>query len=51
MLLGDQTIPVNGGDTITIPVKTFHQVKANKGVNVYFMCVFEGERNHISRSN
>lgn len=51
MLLGDQTIPVNSGDVVTVPVKTFHQVKANSGSSIYFMCVFEGERNHISRSN
>jgi mannose-6-phosphate isomerase-like protein (cupin superfamily) len=44
MILGDQTIPVEGGDVVVVPINTHHQVTALNGFAVYFMCVFEGGR-------
>jgi len=45
MELGDETIPVEAGDTVLIEDGIFHRVHAG-GEELYFICVFDGRRTH-----
>ena len=38
--------PVTAGDVILIPDGAFHQVINNGTENLYFVCLFDGNRNH-----
>lgn len=37
---------VNAGDVVLIPDGAFHQVINNSSEDLYFICVFDGKRNH-----
>lgn len=41
-----EEFPVKEGDIILIPDGAFHQVINNGKENLYFVCVFDGNRNH-----
>ena len=45
MELGDKRIEVDPGDVVLIEDGVFHRVHANEQ-GCYFVCVFEGKRNH-----
>ena len=47
MELNDDKFKVKGGDIIMIPAGVFHRVhNSSKHSALYFVCVFEGKRNH-----
>ena len=47
MELDDDKFKVKGGDIIMIPAGVFHRVhNSSKHSALYFVCVFEGKRNH-----
>ena len=47
MELGDQRFTVQGSDVILIPDGVFHRVhNTQKYATLYFVCVFDGKRNH-----
>ena len=46
MKIEDKTFPVSEGDVILIEDGKFHQVINNSKENLYFVCVFDGSRNH-----
>tara|TARA_R100000734_G_C3304317_1_gene94834 strand:- start:2 stop:331 length:330 start_codon:yes stop_codon:yes gene_type:complete len=46
MLLGDETFHVKEGDVVLIPDGAFHQVDNPTDKDLYFVCVFEGSRDH-----
>ena len=46
MKIDDEIFPVSEGDVILIEDGKFHQVINNSKENLYFMCVFDGSRNH-----
>jgi mannose-6-phosphate isomerase-like protein (cupin superfamily) len=47
MELGDNKFNVQGGDVVLIPDGAFHRVHNSSGSNeLYFVCVFDGKRNH-----
>ena len=46
MKIEDKTFPVSEGDIILIEDGKFHQVINNSKENLYFVCVFDGSRNH-----
>lgn len=45
MELDDKTFDVNEGDTVLIEDGVFHRVHAGEQ-ELYFVCVFDGRRNH-----
>ena len=46
MKIDDEIFPVTEGDIILIEDGKFHQVLNNSDSNLYFVCVFDGSRNH-----
>ena len=46
MKIDDEVFPVQEGDVILIADGKFHQVINNSEDNFYFVCVFDGSRNH-----
>ena len=47
MELDDNRFYVQGGDVVLIPDGAFHRVhNLNKNSTLYFVCVFDGKRNH-----
>jgi mannose-6-phosphate isomerase-like protein (cupin superfamily) len=47
MELGDNKFNVQGGDVVLIPDGAFHRVHNGSSSNeLYFVCVFDGKRNH-----
>lgn len=46
MELDDQKFDVNPGDIVLIKDGVFHRVHNTGAVDLYFVCVFEGKRNH-----
>ena len=46
MKVDDEVFPVQEGDVILIEDGKFHQVINNSKDNCYFVCVFDGSRNH-----
>ena len=47
MELGDQKFNVQGSDVVLIPDGVFHRVhNTQKHSTLYFVCVFDGKRNH-----
>ena len=46
MELDDDTIKVQPGDVVLIEDGVFHRVHAGMYEELYFICVFDGKRNH-----
>ena len=46
MTLDDDRFPVEEGDVILIEDGVFHQVHNTGHLGLYFVCVFDGKRNH-----
>ena len=46
MELGNDTIKVQPGDVVLIEDGVFHRVHAGMYEEMYFVCVFDGKRNH-----
>ena len=46
MELDDETIKVEPGNTVLIKDGVFHRVHAGMHDDLYFICVFDGGRNH-----
>lgn len=47
MELGDEKFNVQGSDVVLIPDGVFHRVhNTQKHSTLYFVCVFDGKRNH-----
>ena len=46
MTLDDDRFPVKEGDVILIEDGVFHQVHNTGHLGLYFVCVFDGKRNH-----
>lgn len=47
MEVGDQRFNVQGSDVVLIPDGAFHRVhNTQKHSTLYFVCVFDGKRNH-----
>ena len=46
MELDDETIKVQPGDVVLIEDGVFHRVHAGMYEELYFICVFDGKRNH-----
>lgn len=46
MLLDDEEFEVKAGDVVLIPDGAFHRVYNDSGEPFYFVCVFDGGRNH-----
>lgn len=46
MEVGDQSFEVQPGDVILIPDGAFHRVHNYTQHPLYFVCVFDGKRNH-----
>ena len=46
MALGDESFVVKAGDVVLIPDGVYHQVQNIYYEDLYFVCVFEGGREH-----
>ena len=46
MTIDDITFEVKEGDVILIPDGAYHRVINDSHVGLYFVCVFDGKRNH-----
>ena len=46
MMLDDKTISIGPGDVVLIEDGVFHRVYADIHQEMYFVCVFDGKRNH-----
>jgi mannose-6-phosphate isomerase-like protein (cupin superfamily) len=46
MKLDEELFSVQGGDVVLIPDGSFHKVINTSGTPLYFVCVFDGKRNH-----
>jgi len=46
MKVDEEIFPVKEGDVILIEDGKFHQVINNSDSNLYFVCVFDGNRSH-----
>ena len=47
MELDDKRFPIQGGDVVLIEDGVFHRVhNKSKSHSLYFVCVFDGKRNH-----
>ena len=46
MVLNAKCFVVSEGDVVLIPDGAFHRVKNDSEDNLYFVCVFEGNREH-----
>ena len=46
MQIDDERFPVKAGDIVCINIGEFHRVFNTGPFGLYFICVFEGGRNH-----
>ena len=46
MELDDEKFEVQGGDVVLIKDGVFHRVHNTSNTKLYFVCVFDGKRNH-----
>ena len=46
MYLDEYAFPVKAGDVVAVDDGVFHRVTNSTDEPLYFICVFEGERNH-----
>lgn len=46
MEIDNETFDVEAGDVVLIPDGSFHRVYNNTNNTLYFVCVFDGKRNH-----
>lgn len=46
MTIDDETFPVDEGDVVCINDGEFHRVENTGHLGLYFICVFDGGRNH-----
>lgn len=46
MELDDKKFTVQGGDVVLIEDGVFHRVHNTSNTKLYFVCVFDGKRNH-----
>jgi len=46
MEIDDTRFPVTAGDIVIIPDGAFHRVHNTHAVDLSFVCVFDGKRNH-----
>ena len=46
MELDDEKLSVQGGDVVLIKDGVFHRVHNISNTKLYFVCVFDGKRNH-----
>jgi mannose-6-phosphate isomerase-like protein (cupin superfamily) len=46
MDLDDKTILIEGGDMVLIEDGVFHRVHNTGEIDLYMVCIFDGERNH-----
>jgi len=46
MELDDKKIDIQGGEMVLIHDGVFHRVHNNAEVDLYMVCIFDGERNH-----
>ena len=46
MELDNERFPVNQGDIVLIQDGVFHRVHNTGNTDLYFVCVFDGKRNH-----
>jgi mannose-6-phosphate isomerase-like protein (cupin superfamily) len=46
MTIDEETFPVKSGDVICIEDGEFHKVNNTGDLGLYFVCVFDGGRNH-----
>ena len=46
MKLDEEVFDVQGGDVVLIPDGKFHKVINISNSPLYFVCVFDGKRNH-----
>jgi len=46
MELDNEKFPVLGGDVVLIKDGVFHRVHNTSNTKLYFVCVFDGKRNH-----
>lgn len=46
MELDEERFPVNAGDIVLIQDGVFHRVHNTGTTDLYFVCVFDGKRNH-----
>jgi len=46
MTLGEESFHVASGDVVLIPDGVFHKVINPTTEHLYFVCVFDGKRNH-----
>lgn len=46
MQLDEETFPVKAGDIVQIKDDAFHRVFNDGDTDLYFVCVFDGRRNH-----
>jgi mannose-6-phosphate isomerase-like protein (cupin superfamily) len=46
MEINDNRFPVKGGDVVCINDGEFHKVYNTGHLGLYFVCVFDGGRNH-----
>lgn len=46
MIVGEEQVEVHSGDIIPIPLNHFHAVINTGEIDLEFVCVFEGSRNH-----
>lgn len=46
MEINDTRFPVTAGDVVIIPDGVFHRVHNTQVVDLAFLCVFDGKRNH-----
>ena len=46
MTIDERSFEVNKGDVVLIPDGAFHKVQNPTDIGLYFVCVFDGERDH-----
>ena len=46
MQIDEEFFPVQGGNVVLIPDGAFHKVINTSNTPLYFVCVFDGKRNH-----
>jgi len=46
MDLDDKTILIEGGDMVLIEDGVFHRVHNTGAIDLYMVCIFDGDRNH-----
>ena len=50
MDLDEKTIPIEGGDMILIEDGVFHRVHNTGEVDLYMVCIFDGDRENVYRT-